>query len=288
MTWHGTPATAYTSLKSNMSCIRRGLSSLPLAVLLILPAHGQDAPKPTDSPAPQTSGTNAAPDTLLKKRTWVKPFSFGVSLAVLGQAPIQPGSSFTEPRTNYTIDSITGAGGYRIGWGGQAQVRLPNKFAFAGSVLLHKSAHGSTTDTYDGIDNPNTPLDDRIHTTIEESSIVNYWDYAFMLRRYTKDHEEAGHRAFFGVGFNFRDVRKIRTSRETTIGADTIADTKPVVPDRDMGRGIVGAIGAQFMDDFGFKIVPEFRFTRWLQPTFSSGSVMSRKNQFEAIVSITF
>jgi hypothetical protein len=55
-----------------------------------------------------------------------------------------------------------------------------------------------------------------------------------------------------------------------------------------MGRGLTGGIGAQFVDDFGVKLVPEFRYTRWIQPTFDTLSTFSRKNQFEAIVSITF
>lgn len=196
--------------------------------------------------------------------------------------------SYIEDRTGYYRDAITGAGGYRVGWGGMAQLRLPRKFAAVGSLLLHKSGHGSTIDTFIGTDNPNTPLDDRQHTTVEESSIVNYWDYAFMLRRYTKDHEAPGHRAFFGAGMNFRDIRKIRTQRETTLGADTVPDTQPIVPTRTVGRGIMASVGAQFMDDFGVKLVPEFRYTRWLHPNFSDQSTISRKNQFEAIVSITF
>jgi hypothetical protein len=109
-----------------------------------------------------------------------------------------------------------------------------------------------------------------------------------MLRRYTKDHEAPGHRAFFGGGFNFRDARKIRTERETTLGATTTPDNKPIVPTRSLSRGITGSVGAQFVDDFGVKLVPEFRYTRWLQPTFDDRSTQSRRNQFEAIVSITF
>jgi hypothetical protein len=265
-----------------MSCFRRGLTSLSVQALLVAGLYGQ-APEPAK---PSQSGSSSV-STDLKKRTYVRLFSAGATLSVLAQTPLQNGS-FGESRTAYLREAITGAGWYRVGWGGMAQVRLPRKFAAVGSLLLHKSGHGSTIDTWIGIDNPNTPLDDRQHTTVEESSIVNYWDYAFMLRRYTKDHEAPGHRAFFGVGFNFRDVRKIRTERETTLGATTTADTKPIVPTRDIGRGIVGSVGAQFVDDFGVRLVPEFRYTRWMQPNFNDQSTLSRRNQFEAIVSITF
>jgi len=281
-----------------MFSFRRGLSSLPVHVALAAGLYGQAAPQ-TPAPAAAPAQAPAAPpakpsqtgspsvSTDLKKRSYVKPISVGATLSVLGQVPILNGGS-GENRSGFLQQATTAAGGYRVGFGGNVQVRLPRKFAFVGSLLLHKSGHGSTIDTFVGRDNPNTPLDDRIHTTVEESSIVNYWDYTFMLRRYTKDHDAPGHRAFFGGGFNFRDIRKIRSERETTLGATTTPDTKPIVPTRDMGRGITGAVGAQFVDDFGVKLVPEFRYTRWLQPSFDVLSTQSRKNQFEAMVSITF
>lgn len=273
-----------------MFCSRRGLASISVQALLVAGLYGQAAPQaPATTPAPakpsQTGSSSVSTD--LKKRTWVRLISVGATLSVLAQAPLGNGSFFDD-RTGYHEEATTTGGGYRIGWGGNVQLRLPHKFAVVGSLLLHKSAHATLNDTYVGTDNPNTPLDDRVHTTVEESSNVNYWDYAFMLRRYSKDHEAPGHRAFFGGGFNFRDVRKIRSERDTTLGATTTHDTAPIVPTRTLGRGIMGSVGAQFVDDFGVKLVPEFRFTRWLQPAFDTKSALSRKNQFEAIVSITF
>lgn len=269
-----------------MFSFRRGFSSLPFQVALVVGLYGQAVPQ-TPAPAKPTQTGSASVSTDLKKRSYVKRISVGATLSVLAQVPLLNGG-FSEAKPTFILNSTTAAGGYQVGWGGNVQVRLPNKFAVAGSLLLHKSGHGSTIDTYVGTDNPNTPLDDRAHTTVEEASIVNYWDYTLMLRRYTKDHEAAGHRAFYGGGFNFRDVRKIRSERETTLGATTTHDTKPILPTRDIGRGITGSVGAQFMDDFGVKLVPEFRYTRWLQPSFNSQSTLARKNQFEAIVSITF
>lgn len=282
-----------------MSFLRRGISSLPVQALLV-PAlwvtglHGQAAP-PQGTPAPQAPPTGVSSSvqtakgesTDLKKKNYVKIFSGGVTLSVLGQIPISNGG-YSETRTNFTLDAGTAAEGYRIGFGGMVQVRLPKKFAFAVSVLQHKSGHSTTVDQYEGVDNPNTPLDDRIHTTIAESSVVKYWDYTFLVRRYTKSHQMPGPRAFFEGGINLRDVRNVRTTRETTVGATITEDTIPVVPARGMSRGFVGGVGAQFIDDFGIKLVPEFRYTRWIQQSFDSLSTQSRKNQFEAIVSITF
>jgi len=273
-----------------MSFLRRGLSSLPVQAILVASLYGQAAPQePAAAKPPQTGVSSSAntQNTDLKKRSYVRPFTGGVTLSVLGQTPIQNGG-FTEERTNFIRDAGTVAGGYRIGFGVNGQVRLPGKYAFAVSVIQHKSSHSTSVDQYEGIDNPNTPLDDRIHTTIDEVSWIKYWDYSFLVRRYTKSHQTAGHRAFFQGGINVRDVRNIRSMRETTIGATTTEDTAPVVPSRGMARGFVGGVGAQFTDDFGIKLVPEFRYTRWVQQTFDAMSTQSRKNQFEAMVSITF
>ncbi|MBI2684962.1 MAG: hypothetical protein HYX27_01500 [Acidobacteria bacterium] len=279
-----------------MSSFRRGLTSLPVQAILAAGLYGQAVPQipaPTappastgQTPAPAKPATQAVDDTMLKRKSYVRPFSAGVMLSVLGQIPIQDGG-FSDALTNQTRDASTTARGYRIGYGVTGQVRLPRKFAFSVSVAQHKSGHSSTLDQYDGVDNPNTPLDDRKHTTIEESSIVKYWDYTFVLRRYTKDHTAPGHRAFFEGGLNMRNVKSVRSTRETTI-TETVADSVPVVPANKVARGLVGGVGAQFVDDFGVKLVPEFRYTRWLQPSFDALSTMSRKNQFEAIVSITF
>lgn len=272
-----------------MSFFRRGLSSLPVQAILAAGLYGQAAPQAEPAKPSQAQSTNAVKvDTsVLKKRSFVRPISVGVTLSVLAQTPLQNGD-FGDDKTGFSQTASTAAGGYRVGFGGLVQVRLPRKFAFAASVLQHKSQHSRTIDTYEGTDNPNTPLDDRKHTTIDETSIVKYWDYTFLLRRYTKDHFQSGHRAFFEGGINIRDARSIRSERETTLGATTTPDNKPIVPDRKMGRGLVGGVGAQFVDDFGVKLVPEFRYTRWIQPTFDNLSTQSRKNQFEAIVSITF
>jgi hypothetical protein len=291
-----------------MSFSRRGLSSLPVQLILVAGLYGQAAPQtpststsPSTTPAPAAAQTpapakpsaaqspNAVPrDTSLdlKKRNYLRLLSVGVSLSVLGQVPLKDGS-FSDTLTNQTRDASTTAGGYRIGYGGMLQLRLPKKFAFAVSVAQHKSAHSSTLDQYDGIDNPNTPLDDRKHTTINENSITKYWDYTFMGRWYTKEHTKAGHRAFFEGGVNMRQVKSVRTERETTI-IETVADTKPISPTNTWSRGLTGGVGAQFTDDFGVKLVPEFRYTRWVQPAWDTLSTTSRKNQFEAVVSITF
>jgi hypothetical protein len=298
-----------------MFSLRRGISSLPVHALLVAGLYGQAAPQtppaqtapaqtpqaqtppaqaPTaETPAPAKPSQAQSPNavkvdtSVLKKRNFVRLISFGPTLSVLGQTPIQNGD-FGEDKTGFSQTSSTVGGGYRIGWGGVVQVRLPGKFAFAGSILLHKSQHASTTDTYEGTDNPNTPLDDRKHTTIDQSSIVNYWDYTALLRWYTKEHKAPGPRAFFEGGLNMRQTHSIRTVRETTLGATTVQDTAPVVPTRSWAKGLTGGVGAQFVDDFGVKLVPEFRYTRWVQPNFDSLSTQSRKNQFEAIVSITF
>ena len=42
------------------------------------------------------------------------------------------------------------------------------------------------------------------------------------------------------------------------------------------------------MDEFGIKVVPEFRYTRWVNPIFENLTTNTERNQIEAAISLTF
>ena len=44
----------------------------------------------------------------------------------------------------------------------------------------------------------------------------------------------------------------------------------------------------QFVDEFGIHVVPEVRYTRWINPTFDNLTTSSQRNQVEAAISLTF
>ena len=50
---------------------------------------------------------------------------------------------------------------------------------------------------------------------------------------------------------------------------------------------VVGS-GLRFVDDFGIKVEPELRYTRWFGRTFNSESTRSSENQIEVNLAFTF
>ena len=107
-----------------MFSFRRGFSSLPLQVALVAGLYGQAVPQ-TPAPAKPAQTGSASVSTDLKKRAFVKRISVGATLSVLAQVPLLNGG-YSEAKTNFILNSTTAAGGYRVGWGGNVQVRLPN------------------------------------------------------------------------------------------------------------------------------------------------------------------
>ena len=46
--------------------------------------------------------------------------------------------------------------------------------------------------------------------------------------------------------------------------------------------------GGQLIDQFGIRVTPSVRYTRWLGESFNSFSTISKRNQIEAIITIGF
>jgi hypothetical protein len=47
-------------------------------------------------------------------------------------------------------------------------------------------------------------------------------------------------------------------------------------------------MGLQLIDPFGIRVVPEVRYTRWLDDMFYYQSTITQRNQIEAVISLSF
>lgn len=260
--------------------IRQGL--LPFAAASIVVIAQTPAPA-----KPEVSSSKSEP-TVLKKENFVRKISVGASLGALVLVPVGDGEFAQAPTSTLSITSNTKTKGNMLGWGGVVQVALPKKMALAGTFMIHGSKLETDRTTIDGVDNPFTTADERKITDFKENSSIRYHDYGLLFRRYDKDHTARGVRVFVQGGGAFRKVNQIRTTRTATIAGNTTTDNAPIPQKSNLTRGFTGGLGVQYNDDFGFRVVPEFRYTRWLDKTFDNQSYNSRKNQFEAILSITF
>ncbi|MEZ5352813.1 MAG: hypothetical protein R2762_09275 [Bryobacteraceae bacterium] len=228
-------------------------------------------------------------DSTIDNIQWVRRISLGGTFSVLPRFPLRNGS-VSQDHPNVAIDASTTAQGHRVGGGGLVQVALPRRLAVAGSLIMHRSSHSSISDTYIGIDRPTTPQDERILTTRTSTTDARLWDINILVRRYSKEHFEPGPRWFYEAGPVLRRASRVRTSGEFSVeGADFEPDPNPANPvAHRTARGLTVGIGAQFVDDVGIRVVPEFRYTRFVTRTFDSLAARSRPDQLQALISITF
>jgi hypothetical protein len=221
---------------------------------------------------------------------YLRRFSFGGRLSFLTNKLINNEAFFrstSEPPVQTEL--FTESTPRRFGGGATVQFVILDKVALGVDVLYRSASYESSVDTLEGVDDPDTSEDDRALTTTFEQTSAVFWDVPILARIYNIGRYQRGPRFFFDGGVAIRHIGKIRTSSEF-IGPDglTSTDQTPVTPANTTIMGIVVGGGFQLMDDFGLKVMPEVRFTRWVNRTFETLPTLSSKNQLEVVLGITW
>jgi len=229
------------------------------------------------------------PGDVERPASYVRRFSAGASLNVLALPSIKDGTYETgQTAPPLYIQAGTTGGTQRIGGGVQVQVAFLRHFAVNAGLIYREAGYTMSSDKYEGTDNTSTLGDERILTSIDEKTRAVYYDLPLLVRFYGKAHDEKGGRWFVEGGGALRQVRNIKTSRTIVLNdGTTTTDNNQPSYDKQIFGASAGA-GAQFIDPFGIRVVPEFRYTRWMGTTFNNMSTVSQRNQIEAVVSFTF
>lgn len=229
-----------------------------------------------------------------KQGVYVRRLSIGATLSVIGMGLLPDGSSTnvtTIPPVNATYTTTADRkDSQRIGYGVMAQLALTGHLALSAGGFRRRFGYEYTSDVYTGLQDPNSLTDTRTHTVTNENTSGWYLDLPATVRYYTKDRLAPGPRAFLELGGVMRRVSNIRTAIDTTIdeGTTSCCVTTPITPAHRSAKGAVAGFGMQFIDPFGIRVVPEVRYTRWMQPTFDSVTTITGRNQVEAMISFTF
>ena len=77
-------------------------------------------------------------------------------------------------------------------WGCDAQIAILEKWAVNMNAFYQKAEYEYAETDVAGVDNPNTPLDDRTVTSIEGWTRVRYLDIPVLARIYSKDRHRRG------------------------------------------------------------------------------------------------
>ena len=71
-------------------------------------------------------------------------------------------------------------------------------------------------------------------------------------------------------------------------GWDKTTESSPVAGHRKNILGVTAGFGGQLIDPVGIRVIPEVRYTRWFGATFDSPPTLSRRDQLEFMISISF
>jgi len=236
--------------------------------------------------APSLAGQAGAPPSVSEDPVYVRRISFGGRLSVLTLNSMSGGTSevnIPTPPANflYTAESQS----KRAGGGITMQLALSERIALNLDLLYRKIGYLSSAEIRQGIDNPTTVADERKLTTTLEQTRAKVWELPILGRYYVKDRHDPGPRVFVEAGVAIRKAVGVTTSTETN-GA--CCDLTPTPLARQYSKGGVAGAGFQVYDDFGIKVIPEVRYTRWLSRTFDTRPARSAAHQLEVLIGITF
>ena len=226
----------------------------------------------------------------LERRAYVRRISFGASLTVPIFNLMKPGSASLSRATPPLDETITSTTKFHWGGGGvMLQFAILEKLAVNVNAFYRKAEYSYTQSDVTGVDNPNTPLDDRIFTTIDGWTRIRYLDIPVLARYYTKGRHSKGNRFFVEGGPNTRTVRKVLTNRTTTDNDGNLSyNTALQPPYKRTALGVTAGFGGQFIDPLGVRVIPEVRYTRWLGLNFDVPATHSRRDQIEFVFSLAF
>jgi hypothetical protein len=186
----------------------------------------------------------------------------------------------------------TSAKSSRIGYGLITQIAVTDRFAVSFAGILRRVGY-----TFDTTVTTNKPtVVNGVVTTVTTSTInhedtrANFIDIPATVRFYSKSRHEPGARWFVEGGAAWRKSESIRTSMSFTDASSVLSccTTTPITPAHASVFGIVAGAGVQVMDAFGIKVVPEVRYTRWMNPVFQAFTTNTQQNEITAGFSITF
>jgi len=250
------------------------------------------APAPKQTPGAKPAQTARPAPRILKPHAYVRRFSLGATLTVQGLSTIKAGSYNLVTKTP-PVDALytTSNNSRRVGYGVTAQLALTERFALASGLYIRQIGYKMNTDAYFGVDDPTTVLvDERTYVVHNEDTRARVFDMPVLLRYYFKDRHEPGPRAFLELGGALRRTTDVSTWIDTSINsaAPTCCDFTPASVHKRTTPGVVAGFGVQVTDPIGIRIVPEVRYTRWFNEPFHAFSTTTRRDQIEAIISLTF
>jgi hypothetical protein len=250
-------------------------------IAVFLSAAGLQAQ--SQSPSSQQPAATRDVPQVLQRRAYIRRFSLGATLSVLSFRPIRT-AEYSIATINPTVQALytTEDLSQRIGWGGAAQAAITERLAVNAGFLLRRFGYKMVGETFLGATD---------YTAISEMTLGKYFEVPMLVRFYTRGRHRPGPHWFVEGGAVIRRATKIKTLTKTahTIVQDDVVETRtPAIPVSRTTNGYTAGIGLQLIDPLGIRVVPEVRYTRWMNRTFNNFSTHNDLNQVEVNLSLTF
>lgn len=253
-------------------------------------SQSPQAATPKPATPVQAPAQGPAP-SLVDSGAYIRRFNFGGTLSFLPLSLMQGGKKSEVYGTPpVSIESQADQKSAYFGAGATLEAFVTDRYAVSLGLIWRRAGYRLTTKLHDTIDNTATTEDERtLLTTTTEETRANYYDLPLLVRRYNKSRFEPGWRYFYEAGGTLRTVRNIRTATqlETQTTVECCSEI-PVTPSAKSIYGVTAGAGIVLRDDFGIKIIPEVRYTRWFGGIFNTRSATSRRDQVDVSISFTF
>ena len=244
---------------------------------------------------PTLESTVEASNKPVKQGPYIRRFTGGASVSVLGFTMIPHATSnVTNTSTVSTVYETKGDSGVsqRIGYGGTAQVALTDHIAVAVGAILRRIGYQftttvSTTKTtlVSGVVTPTTTT-----TSSHEDTRGRLIDIPAVVRYYGRGRYTRGVHWFLEGGGSLREAISIRSSLSTTdsTGAVTCCNNMAAMPAHKNAHGLVAGAGIVLIDSVGIRVIPEVRYTRWMNPIFDAFTTHTQHNELSAGLTLSF
>jgi hypothetical protein len=189
-----------------------------------------------------------------------------------------------------STEYATSGASERIGYGVTGQVAVTDHFAVAVGGLLRRIGYQLTTTLTTTSSSGVAAVTSTSSTNTHEDTRGRLIDIPALVRYYNLGRHAPGARWFVEGGGAFREAGSIRTSSSSTdsSGAVTCCNDTPSQPLHGNARGAVAGAGFLMIDPFGIRIVPEVRYTRWMNPIFDAFTTTTQRNEVAAGLSLSF
>ena len=245
------------------------------------------APPPASAPSSGTSSSAAPPKPKMDRR-----ITGGVSLTVLGLPLVPSSSSNVTNSAAVSTQYSTGGASQRIGYGLTIQARITDHFYINVGGLLRRMGYDflttvqtQSTGVLNGVAFPITTS-----TSTHENTHARFLDFPALVRYYGTGKRPGTLRWFVEAGGTYRTVNSVRTSIDTTDASGNLSccTFTPATPQHKTTVGITAGAGLQMIDDFGIHLIPEVRYTRWMDSAYDNFTNHIQRNQVEVVLSLTF